>query len=774
MAGETVSSDTPAAGVAEAPAGHPIQIPGFEIHRELGRGGMARVYLAEQTKLGRLVALKVVTADFARDTQFRQRFLQESRINAGLVHPNIVQLYDADAHESVLYLVMEYVRGGDLNDRLASGMRMHELVRVVRDIGKALDYAHSVGLVHRDIKPENILFREDDSAVLTDFGIARFIDHDPLANRSGSVLGTPQYMSPEQAAGRPLDGRSDIYSLGVVFYRMLTGDVPYRADSAVSIGLKHLQEPIPRLPNHLSMFQEVVDRCLAKKPEQRYQSGAELSEALEQIRTAGLMPNATIRAAAVTTDEIRAVGSTLIVAHDPARAERKSRKQRRRRRTRQGLLFTLALCAAAATAYVFVEQPEWVNRAMALAGLVEDREVQEAWTNAQTLRQDPNQSLASIVSAYRRVLNLDGSHRGAAEALASLRSQWQSDIAQALAQNDLTLAETKLAESAAAFPGDEQVAALREALDNRRLASRLLTSTQALLRSHGLSDLPTANAAIQTYQEVLRLAPGDEVAAQELEKLARHYAGLAEAAATEGRVEDAIGYLDRASAASDRLPALDDVRQRIQQATTLQTTITELLGEASRLRAGGTLINPPGANAAELYHRVLAIDPDNAVAQQGLNEVVTQLNINATDMLSRGELNAVRALVDRASAVGLKAEAVNRIKAQLDAEVTRLAAVNKNLKEAERLLQQGFITEPGGANAVALLREVEQLDPDNAAARRLLSRAAERLAEVAREAHAVGMMAQARHYLELALTVTPDVAEWRELRASWEEELASS
>jgi len=774
MADETLTTDTPANGVAAPPPAHPIEIPGFEIHRELGRGGMARVYLAEQTKLGRLVALKVVTADFARDTQFRQRFLQESRINAGLVHPNIVQLYDADAHESVLYLVMEYVRGGDLNDRLASGMRMHELVRVVRDIGKALDYAHSVGLVHRDIKPENILFREDASAVLTDFGIARFIDHDPLANRSGSVLGTPQYMSPEQAAGRPLDGRSDIYSLGVVFYRMLTGDVPYRADSAVSIGLKHLQEPVPRLPNHLSMFQEVIDRCLAKKPEQRYQSGAELSEALEAIRTAGLMPNATIRAEAVTTDEIRAVGSTLIVAQDPARAERKSRKQRRRRRVRQGLLFTLALVAASSVAYVFVEQPEWVNRAMAFVGLVEDPEVQEAWTNAQALRQDPNQSLASIVSAYRRVLNLDGDHRGAAEALATLRSQWQKDIEQALLQNDLTLAETKLAESAAAFPADGQVAALREALDNRRLASRLLTSTQALLRSHGLSDLPTANAAIQTYQEVLRLAPGDPVAQEELERLAIHYAGLAESAAGEGRVEDAIGYLDRASAAYARLPALDDVRQRIQQATTLQTTITELLGEASRLRAEGTLINPPGTNAAELYHRVLAIDPDNAVAQQGLNEVVTRLDVNATELLRRGELNAVRALVDRASAVGLAAQAVNRIKGQLDAEVMRLTAVNKNLKEAERLLQQGFVTEPSGANAVALLREVVRLDPDNAAAQRLLNRSAERLATVAQEAHAVGMMEQARHYLELALTVTPDVAEWRELRASWEKELASS
>ena len=178
-----------------------MDIPGFEIEREIGRGGMARVWLANQTKFGRWVALKVVSSDFAKDPQFRKRFLQESRINAQLTHPNIVQVHDVGAHDNLLYLVMEYLPGGDLNLRLERGLRIAELIGVAKDIGRALDHAHAKGIVHRDIKPENILFREDGSAVLTDFGIARLASPEVSLTRDGTVVGTPQYMSPEQAAG---------------------------------------------------------------------------------------------------------------------------------------------------------------------------------------------------------------------------------------------------------------------------------------------------------------------------------------------------------------------------------------------------------------------------------------------------------------------------------------------------------------------------------------------------------------------------------------------
>ena len=745
-----------------------MELPGFQLQREIGRGGMARVHLAVQKKFGRLVALKVVSDPLARDPDFRKRFIQESRINARLTHSNIVQVYDVGANGETLYLVMEYVAGGDLDQRLNQGMRIEELIRVVKEIGRALDYAHGRGFIHRDIKPENILFREDGTAVLSDFGIARVMDHLPSVSQGGTVMGTPLYMSPEQAAGRPLDGRSDLYSLGVVLYRMLTGDVPYRADTAVSIGIKHLQDPVPRLPNYLSAFQEVIDRALAKKPELRFQTGEEFATALEGVRARPDLPNATIRSQVVTTQEIRAVGAQLFTARDPARAERHNRRKRQRRMARTVASVALLVVVVGGASAMLVQRPELVTRLSAAVGIIDDPAIQEAWNSARSLREDPNQSLTTIVAGYRRVLSLDPVHRGAEEALAGLANQWKADIATALGQGNLAQAGTKLTESMLAFPNDPALRELSAQVANRKQAEQLLTSTQETLRSRGLSDMASATAAIQAFQEVLRLAPGHPVAREKLDALGQHFVRLAEQSAESGEVDQAIAFLDRASAASNRLPELARVREKVQQATTLHSAISDMLRQASRYRADGALINPPGENAAELYHRVLATDPDNVIAKQGLNEVISQLLVTATQLLGEGRLEEVRALVGRASAVGLEPEPVNRLKARLEGEVSRVNTVDRNLDEAETLLARGFVTEPQDRNAVALLRDVQRLDPGNERAQVLLAQSAERLAEVAREAYAVGLIEDARHYLELALTVTPDVAEWRELRTEWQ------
>ncbi|TDJ26058.1 MAG: serine/threonine protein kinase [Gammaproteobacteria bacterium] len=751
-----------------------MELPGFRIEREIGRGGMARVHLAVQNKFGRLVALKVVSADYANDTNFRKRFLSESRINAQLTHPNIVQVYDVGAHESLLFLVMEYLRGGDLNQRLEKGMHVTELIDVINDIGKALDYAHHKGFIHRDIKPENILFREDGSAVLTDFGIARTVSENPSLTLAGTVVGTPQYMSPEQASGRELDGRSDLYSLGVVFYRMLTGDVPYEANSAVSIGIKHLQEPIPRLPNYLDVFQPMIDRMLAKKPEHRYQTGAELSAALDEVRTSTRLPNATIKSKVVTTQEIRAVGTTLLTtARDPVRAKRRSRRQRRQRLFRRFTSLGLVFVLVGIGSWIFVQQPQWINRLMTITGIIEDPMVQVVWNDAQSLHQDPNQSLDAIVAGYRRVLSIEPEHLEARSAIEGLAAQWKDDILQALQQGNLAAAETKLIESIAAFPEDPVLADLSQQLTNHQHADSLLTTTQALLRSHGLSDIPSATAAIQAYKEVLRLAPDHAVAVAELDALAEHYSDLAGTAADNGDVDSAMIFLDRASAANAKLPDLALAREKIQQATTLRAAIAEMLQQASAHRVAGALINPAGENAAELYHSVLATDPDNVIAIQGIGEIVSQLLNLATQLLADGQLSDLQDLVDRASAVGLAQTAVNEIKERLDSEVLRLATVERHLSNAELLLSQGFITEPQEGNAVFLLREVERLDAGNVIARALLSRSAARLASVAQEAWEVGLTEDAKHYLELALTVTPDVEIWRRLREDWEKNPAT-
>jgi len=399
--------------------------------------------------------------------------------------------------------------------------------------------------------------------------------------------------------------------------------------------------------------------------------------------------------------------------------------------------------------------------------------VQVVWNDAQSLHQDPNQSLDAIVAGYRRVLSIEPEHLEARSAIEGLAAQWKDDILQALQQGNLAAAETKLIESIAAFPEDPVLADLSQQLTNHQHADSLLTTTQALLRSHGLSDIPSATAAIQAYKEVLRLAPDHAVAVAELDALAEHYSDLAGTAADNGDVDSAMIFLDRASAANAELPDLALAREKIQQATTLRAAIAEMLQQASAHRVAGALINPAGENAAELYHSVLATDPDNVIAIQGIGEIVSQLLNLATQLLADGQLSDLQDLVDRASAVGLAQTAVNEIKERLDSEVLRLATVERHLINAELLLSQGFITEPQEGNAVFLLREVERLDAGNVIARALLSRSAARLASVAQEAWEVGLTEDAKHYLELALTVTPDVEIWRRLREDWEKSPAT-
>jgi tetratricopeptide (TPR) repeat protein len=522
------------------------------------------------------------------------------------------------------------------------------------------------------------------------------------------------------------------------------------------------------VPVHLATFQGVIDRAMAKKPEQRFQSGAEFAASLDLLREKRALPNNTVRSEAISTDELRAAaGDTFFMTpRDSARLERHSKRQRRRI-TRRNVLMVLAVALVGSGTYVLMEKPELTTRMLAWAGFQEDPILQNAWLSAQSLHRDPNQSLSAIVAGYRRVLALAPGHAGAEQAVAGLAAQWKAAIDAALLQDDLTQAETKLMESQGAFPEDPALADLAVRLNNRKHARDLLLSTQGLLRSHGLSDIPSATAAIQAYQEVLRLAPGNQAATAELNTLAEHYANLADTAIEEGDVQAAIGYVDRASAAKPSLARLADVRDKINRATTGQATINDLLAQARNYRAQNALINPPGANAAELYHRVLATAPGNTIAVQGLSEVTSQLIANAGRLVSDGNLAGAQALVERAGAVGIDPDAFADIRTRLAAESAKLTSVELLLNEARALLAQGFVTEPPERNAVIVLREVIRMDPGNAGAHELLARAAGRLADTAKAAFASGLTDEARQYLELALTVTPDVAEWQQLLESW-------
>ena len=263
-----------------------MNIPGYQIERELGHGGMSTVYLAVQESLGRQVALKVMAPALAADRSFGERFLREARTVAQLTHQNILAVYEFGSIEHTYYLAMEYVSDGDLKQRIRQGALLPEAaLEILKQVASALGYAHQKGFVHRDVKPENVLFREDGTAMLADFGIAKALGSGTRMTAVGMSIGTPHYMSPEQARGKEVDGRSDLYSLGVVLYEMLTGRVPYDAEDTLAIAFAHVNDALPQFPAALSLYQPLLDLLLAKDPAGRFADAGDLIAAIERLRS---------------------------------------------------------------------------------------------------------------------------------------------------------------------------------------------------------------------------------------------------------------------------------------------------------------------------------------------------------------------------------------------------------------------------------------------------------------------------------------------------------
>src|SRR5213596_3132308 len=257
----------------------------YEILQELGRGGMAIVFRAREKQLERDVAIKVLPFSLAFDKEFVERFQREARTAAKLEHPSIIPIYRVGKSGRVIYFVMKFLRGKPLSAVLGTrgALPVPEIKKTLIEVGRALAYAHKSGIVHRDIKPDNIMFDEHGQAVVTDFGIAKAATGGKLTG-TGMSIGTPHYMSPEQARAQPLDGRSDLYSLGVVAYQCLAGGVPFDGEDSFAIGYKHIMEELPtpslETPDKRSLF-EIIRKMMAKLPDDRFQDADDLVQALE-------------------------------------------------------------------------------------------------------------------------------------------------------------------------------------------------------------------------------------------------------------------------------------------------------------------------------------------------------------------------------------------------------------------------------------------------------------------------------------------------------------
>ncbi|HEX9035896.1 MAG TPA: serine/threonine-protein kinase [Ktedonobacterales bacterium] len=261
-------------------------LDGCVITLMLGQGGMARVYRAHQDRLDRDVAIKILPPYYASDPDFVERFKQEARALARFSHPHIVVVHDAGEEHGLLFIIMEYIAGGNLREYMRQSLSLAEVTRIIREVAGALTYAHERGVIHRDVKPVNVLLDANKRAVLSDFGIAKVMASSAAVSRSGAGVGTPEYMSPEQCRGGQVDARTDIYALGVMLFEMLTGHTPFEADNYTALAHSHIYETPPPPsrynPRISPAVQAVVLKALEKSPADRFQTAVEMAVTLEQ------------------------------------------------------------------------------------------------------------------------------------------------------------------------------------------------------------------------------------------------------------------------------------------------------------------------------------------------------------------------------------------------------------------------------------------------------------------------------------------------------------
>jgi beta-lactam-binding protein with PASTA domain/predicted Ser/Thr protein kinase len=331
----------------------------YQLDHKIGSGGMADVWLAEDTELDRKVAIKILHERFAQDGEFVQRFQREAQSAAGLQHPNVVGVFDRGSFGDSYFIAMEYVDGPSLKDLVKGGMGTQDAINFTRQILKAARFAHRKGIIHRDLKPQNVLIDDEGRARVADFGIARGGENSDIT-ATGSVMGTAQYLSPEQAQGKPTTPRSDIYSIGVILYEALTGRVPFEGDSAVAVALKQVSEA-PRRPSALNpnippALDAVVMRALAKDPDARFTDADAFLKALDAAEKAPdePRPQDTAAYAAVSPEGETDLAEGEEVEYDEYLVDR-------RRRRRRWIVVALLACGVAALVAYALTRPSTVG-----------------------------------------------------------------------------------------------------------------------------------------------------------------------------------------------------------------------------------------------------------------------------------------------------------------------------------------------------------------------------------------------------------------------------
>lgn len=744
-----------------------IQIPGFELLRPLGSGGMSTVYLAVQRSLDRKVAIKImrrVAGDASADaTQAEKRFLLEGRMMAKLPHRNIVAVYDIVSNDQMSYISMEYLGGGTLSDKMKSGLSLGEAVAVVVQIGSALDFAHSHGVVHRDLKPANIMFRDSGTPVLTDFGIARYQDGTATRlTQTGMLVGTPTYMSPEQVNGDAVDGRADLYSLGVLFYELLAGVPPFRGDTPIAVLMAHLTQQPPPLPDEFRSFQDVMDRMLAKNRDERFPNMKEFIHELKLRLTQSntLLMRLQIDPNLTSSEQLRALGFSASSPTGEGPRDSLLGRIPATQRTGPQSLRTSAVTPGKTPAPAARKAPPWtwITAAVGVVLIAVG-----AWMSLRGhggLSKDEQQVVNLMIEHAEQLVNTGNLITPPDEnAFAYVQKVLQRDVENPRAQALIERIGTTLAEQAkqamAAGKLDEAAD-----LDNQAL---LVHPDDAALRALA-GDIAKARKSAQSKEQIAKLLaraeaarvanrPFGEDGAYTLLVQAR--ALSADDAEVKKRIEAVVAQqLDvprqtlaagKASDAADELKKLQpylgselaftalreeaDTAQKKQQA---EKEVSTLLARGNDQLRANHVDEPGGDNAYETLGELGKVAPgDTRVAEFAATIAKTLLaDARKLDAGGKGPQAlervglALRVAPTLADAQALK----NQIEQRLGAKAAQLAQTLNAARQA--IAEQRFVS-PAPDDAYAALGNALQLDPDNADAKQLLAALPKRILDAA-------------------------------------------
>lgn len=667
-----------------------VSIPGYEIKDLLGRGGMAMVYLAVQKSIGREVALKVLSPDHTDET-FSERFLREARIASQLAHPNIITIYDAGIHNDIHYMSMEYIKGKSFNEARDLLTRKQK-VNIIKQIAQALDFASKKGFLHRDIKPENILLHQDGRAILTDFGIAKTTDVSKGLTETGKILGTPYFMSPEQTKGLKIDHRTDIYSLGVVLFQALAGYVPYDGPSLVAICIKHLSDPIPQLPKGLEIFQQIINTCLSKKPEHRYQHASELYDALNKITDRELdaiesqlkSKTKSLQNSGQDYNAATMVDSEVINKPSVQRNEHKPVQQNHIKPTPRKIIASRNyIKPAPQTSVTDTEDFKNLNRRnkRILFLLV---------------------ILAITVGYYKKN---------------ELTTIWKSKGA--------PLAKQYLPAEVKKYLFTENRKTEKKPLSNKPKVIHLTAQQQQDKKTAALKEsinkIPSnAIELSEIYKKTLTINPTDQNTIKATEELKEWFIARANELISNKDFESAIkaiSTLDKIYPETAQTDAFISLNEKLQM-----EQLNEPHLQKSRVYFAVNALNlPKGANALEELKIVLNNDPENEEALKGLRTIASHFtNKSRNEIENKKYFNALNS-----TNAGLQAIHNDPNLLQLQKEIKTLINSKNDIKEllnlAEKQLGLGFATKPKGTSAYDLYQQVLSTDKDNLFAKKGLS-----------------------------------------------------